>query len=203
VQLRYQEESGLARADFYDWPDAVAKIAASNKLDVAVVMIGSNDVRSIRTGELVHGFGTPEWTAAYATEIDKLIASLKQTGAALHWVSLPPMANREYDQSIAAIAGLQKARVEAAGIHYRYPQGPRQCRWQLHGRGPRHWRLTQAQDRDGVHFMKVGNNKMAAWCWRRSATASNSPHLRPKPHRKRREAALPGTGPFGQVARRA
>ena len=204
VQMRYQEESGLARADFYDWPDAVAKIAASNKLDVAVVMIGSNDVRSIRTGELVHGFGTPEWTAAYAAEIDKLIASLKQTGAAVHWISLPPMANPEYDQSIAAIAGLQKARVEAAGIHYiDIRKDLVNADGSYMERGPDDTgAFRKLRDRDGVHFMKVGTHKIGSLVLAALTSGEQQPAPSAEvPQEAAGEAALPGTGPiFGQVA---
>jgi hypothetical protein len=164
VQLRYQEDSGLTRPEFYDWPDAIAKIAASNKMDEAIVLIGSNDVRSIRVGGASFEFGTPEWTMAYTAQIDRLIASLKQTGAVLHWVSLPPMANPEYNQAIATIGEIQKQKAEEAGIHFidlrpqlLNPDGT------YMERGPDDTgTVRKIRDRDGVHFMKVGNNKIGA-----------------------------------------
>ncbi len=209
VQLRYQEESGLARSELYDWPDAVSKIAASNKVDVAVVMIGSNDVRPIRTGELVHEFGTPGWIAAYSAEVDKLITSLKQSGATVHWVSLPPMASPDYDRAVAIIADLQKARAEAAQVHFiDIRKDLLNADGSYMERGPDDTgSFRKLRDRDGVHFMKVGNNKIA----RLVLTAldgvvieqgeAGQPVVGEVAPVAPSEAPVPGTGPiFGQMA---
>src|SRR5215470_9776113 len=39
---RYKEDSGLSRPEYYDWNGALPKILASNKIDIAIVMLGSN-----------------------------------------------------------------------------------------------------------------------------------------------------------------
>lgn len=207
VQLRYQDGSGLARTESYDWADAVARIAESTKIGVAIVMIGANDVRSIRDGEFIRPFGTPEWTAAYTAQIDRLIASLKQTGAELHWVSLPPMANPEYDAAIAAIEKLQKARVEAAGISYIdirkdlvNPDGS------YMERGPDDTgTIRKLRDRDGVSFMKVGNNKIGSLVLaaldNKVEVPTEQPAVEVAPLPSPAAPAVAGSGPiFGQMA---
>jgi hypothetical protein len=208
VQLRYQEESGLARADLYDWPEAVTKIAESNKIDIAIVMIGTNDARPIRSGGFEYAFATPEWNKAYVAEIDRLIASLKQTGAGLHWVSLPPMANPQYDSAIAAIRELQKQRVEAAGIHYiDLRKDLTNADGTYMERGPDDTgAFRKLRDRDGVHFMKVGNNKIGALVLaaiQGQGKAGDQPPAETAipPEAKSEDSAVPGSGPiFGQAA---
>ena len=51
MSIRFNEESGLARPEVYDWPATVPKILASNAYDVIVVMLGANDRQTIRDGE--------------------------------------------------------------------------------------------------------------------------------------------------------
>jgi hypothetical protein len=207
VQLRFQEDSGLSRADFYDWPDAVSKIAESNEVDSAVVMIGTNDVRPIRVGDAVYEFGTPEWSKAYIAEIDRLLASLKRTGAAVHWVSLPPMANPEYDHAIAAIAELQRKQVEAAGLHYiDIRKDLLNADGSYMERGPDDTgAIRKLRDRDGVHFMKVGNNKIGSLvlaALSASAPQQATPAVPETPQLPQVSVPeIPGSGPiFGQMA---
>jgi hypothetical protein len=204
VQLRYQEESGLTRPDFYDWADAVTKIAASNRMDEAIVLIGSNDVRSIRLGDASYEFATPEWTLAYKAQIDRLIDSLKQTGAVIHWVSLPPMANASYSAAIATINDIQKAQVEAAGIHF-IDLRPHlvNADGSYMERGPDDTgAIRKLRDRDGVRFMKVGNNKIGALALAAIADRARQPQPAEPKGEAGTQAAEPAapTGPlFGQM----
>ena len=48
VSNRFNEESGLARPEVYDWTATVPKILGSNAYDVIVVMLGANDTQPIR-----------------------------------------------------------------------------------------------------------------------------------------------------------
>src|SRR5262249_32559210 len=97
VDGRYKEDSGLARPEYYDWSDALQKILASNSIDIAVVMIGTNDGQEIRDGDLRYTFGSPDWSRQYAAEVERLTKSLRDAGAAVYWVELPPMAEPAYD----------------------------------------------------------------------------------------------------------
>ena len=115
---RFKEDSGIARPEFYDWNDAIPKILESNKVDIAVILIGTNDAQPMTDGVERLEFGTPPWTALYSREIDRLINTLKQGGAAIYWVSLPPMQAPSYNASITEIAAIQKRQAEAASIKY-------------------------------------------------------------------------------------
>src|SRR5688500_1747788 len=76
---RYKEDSGLSRPEYYDWNGALPKILASNKIDIAIVMLGSNDAQPIRDGAMRYAFDTTEWRAAYIKQVDELIASAKRS----------------------------------------------------------------------------------------------------------------------------
>src|SRR6185295_10273272 len=118
IDGRYKEDSGLARPEYYDWNLALPKILKSNRIDIAVVMIGTNDAQEIRDGNLRHVFGTPEWNSLYAAQVDRLIETLKQAGAAVYWVELPPMAAGDYDAETRAISAIQAERAKAAGVKF-------------------------------------------------------------------------------------
>jgi hypothetical protein len=160
---RFKEDSGIARPEFYDWNDAIPKILESNKVDIAVILIGTNDAQPMTDGVERLEFGTPPWSALYSREIDRLINTLKQGGAAIYWVSLPPMQAPSYNASITEIAAIQKRQAEAASIKYvdvraqlTDPDGKMMIR------GPDDTGdLRKLRDNDGIRFMKVGNNKLA------------------------------------------
>ena len=164
VNGRFKEDSGLARPEFYDWNEAVPRIVASNTVDIAIVMIGSNDAQSIRDGELRHNLGTPEWAERYAAEIRKIVGHLKQEGAAVYWVELPGMAQAAYDDSIKQITAIQAAEAKALGIKFisvrklfARPDGS------YTDSGPDiNGKVVRLRSRDGVHFLRDGNTRLGA-----------------------------------------
>jgi uncharacterized protein len=118
VALRFNEESGLARPEVYDWVASLPKILESSDYDVIVALIGANDRQMIRAGNARYAFNTPEWIAAYSVQMDRLLDTLKASGAKVYWVSLPPMADAEYDAAMRIISDLQRQRAEAKGVGY-------------------------------------------------------------------------------------
>jgi len=159
---RFKEDSGVARPEFYDWNDAIPKIFESNKVDIAVILVGTNDAQPMADGVERLDFGTPQWTALYSREVDRLINTAKQGGAAVYVVSLPPMAAPSYNASIAQIADIQKRQAEAASVRYIdvRPQLT-EADGKMMIRGPDDTGdIRKIRDNDGIHFMKVGNNKL-------------------------------------------
>lgn len=163
VDGRYKEDSGLARPEFYDWNEAVPKILESNEMDIAVIMIGANDSRDIRHGDLRYVFGTQEWTNAYVAQIDRLIDGLKQAGSAVYWVELPPMQAEKYDAAMKAITIVQRERAKAKGVRfiddYKAFLGPNGA-YTAAGFDSA-GELHRMRDPDGVHLQEAGNDKLA------------------------------------------
>ena len=189
---RFKEDSGIARPEFYDWNDAIPKILESNKVDIAVILIGTNDAQPMTDGVERLEFGTPQWTALYSREIDRLINTAKQGGAAVYLVSLPPMQAPSYNASITEIAAIQKRQAEAASIKYvdvrpqlTDPDGKMMIR------GPDDTGdMRKFRDNDGIHFMKVGNNKLAKMILDVLRTdIGNARRLRRRPKKSRRRSS--------------
>jgi hypothetical protein len=199
VVLRFNEESGLARPEVYDWIATVPKILENASYDVIVVMLGANDRQFIREGELRHAFGSEAWTAAYRKRIDSLLDRLQASGARIVWVPPPPMLEPDYDNAVRAIAALQRERVEARGMTFL------DIRPQLSGSDGGFTETVLDADgnelrlrgRDGISFFKAGNNFMArlvqAAIARAAPLAPESP-----PEAPAADAALPSVPVFGQ-----
>lgn len=164
IDGRYKEDSGLARPEYYDWNEALPKILERNRIDIAVVMIGTNDSQQIRDGDARYAFGTPDWNRLYAQQTDRLIKSLKDAGAVVYWVELPPMASPEYEADIKAISAIHAERANAAGVKLIGTRGAFATEGGAYtDRGfDIDGQFVRLRSRDGVHFLKDGNNKVAS-----------------------------------------
>ncbi len=160
---RYKEDSGLSRPEYYDWNGALPKILASNKIDIAIVMLGSNDAQPIRDGATRYAFDTKEWRAAYVKQVDELMASLKAAGAAVYWMEMPPMQTDKYDEAMKTIAAIHKERAAAAGIRFVATRAALLDNGKYNESGfDETGEFVKLRSRDGVHFVKEGNNKLAS-----------------------------------------
>jgi uncharacterized protein len=160
---RYKEDSGLSRPEYYDWNGALPKILASNKIDIAIVMLGSNDAQPIRDGAMRYAFDTQEWRAAYTKQVDELMASLKAAGAAVYWMEMPPMQADKYDGSMKTVAAIHKERAAAAGVRFVETRAALLDNGKYSDSGfDETGEFVRLRSRDGVHFLKEGNNKLAS-----------------------------------------
>ncbi len=160
---RYKEQTGFARVDRYDWNDALEKILASKKVDVAVVLIGSNDRKEFRGPGGRYKFGTDEWIKAYTANVDRFIAQLKDKGVAIYWLGQPSMNDPDYDAAMKFVTKIQRDRAEAAGVRFleirpAFVNEKDEFTW----RGPDiDGVVRRMRAKNGVHFYKRGNNKIA------------------------------------------
>ena len=162
VTIRFNEESGLARPEVYDWSETLPKILEGKDYDVVVVLLGSNDRQQIRSGNMRLAFGTQEWIAAYKARLDSVLDVLTVSGAKVYWIGLPPMASADYDSAMQAVAALQKERAEARGAifldirsAFLNPDGS------YTDTGPDETgAVRKLRARDGITFFKQGNNRM-------------------------------------------
>ncbi|MBI2717311.1 MAG: DUF459 domain-containing protein [Rhizobiales bacterium] len=163
VTLRYVEESGIARPEVYDWGETLPRLFDGNSFDAVVVLLGANDRQQIRSGDLRLAFGTADWATAYKAQTDRILDALTAGGAVVYWVSLPPMADPDYEKSMETVLALQKERVEAKGARFvdirkaflasdgsYTDQGPDDT-----------GTVRKLRGRDGVSFFKQGNNRLA------------------------------------------
>ena len=158
---RFQEVSGIARPEVYDWAESLPKIMEGKEFDAVVILLGANDRQGIRSGDFRLVFNTPEWTSAYKAMTDKLLDVLGAAGVKVFWVSIPPMGEAKYEADMQILAALQKQEVQSKGAVY----------VDLHGaflgpdgnytdKGPDDTgEVRKLRSRDGVTFFKQGNNR--------------------------------------------
>jgi hypothetical protein len=163
VSIRFNEESGLARPDVYSWPETLPKIFATNRYDVVVVLMGSNDRQLIRSANERLVFGSPAWTAAYNARLTEFLDGLTASGARVFWVAIPPMADQAYDKDMQAISELQRQQAEARGFTYldfRAEFSDPDGSYTDTGTDET-GAVRKLRGKDGISFFKAGNNKLA------------------------------------------
>lgn len=161
---RMQVGSGLARPQLYDWNGTLPGILDTNKVDIAVVMLGVNDAREIRSGGVRVLFGTDQWRNIYAARVRRLIAHFTTRGIPLYWVGLPPVRDEGRNEALKYVAEIIEKEVKAAGAKYipvyrafatadgrytdRFPDES--------------GKVVRMRARNGVHFIKAGNTRLAS-----------------------------------------
>ena len=161
VVNRFNEASGLARPEIYDWVTSVPKIVVAKEYDAAVVHLGVNDRQAIRSSSGRLEFKSPEWIDAYKSQAKSLAGKLTDAGLHVYWVVIPPMGEEEFDADMKFISGLQREAVQEKGVqivdlsrHFLGADG-RYSERGLDETGVE----RKLRARDGITFMKLGNNR--------------------------------------------
>lgn len=162
IDGRFKDDSGLARPEFYDWASALPKIQERREIDVAVILLGSNDGQDMRSATSVIAFATPDWASTYAQRVDRIISILKEKGSAVYWVELPPMGPAPLEAETKFVATIQHDRALKAKlrtIDTRSVFADAENRYTDQGLDV-DGNQTRLRARDGIHFLKSGNNKL-------------------------------------------
>lgn len=156
--------TGLVRKDFYNWSKAVRQIVAKHRVDVAVVMIGTNDRQTIVEGGR-HALRSPGWEAIYKARIDDMTQVLKDEGAEVFWVELPAMRSPRFGRDMKYFNTLFEDRAAANGITY-VPTWQRTLgsngKYSAYGLDDK-GRKRLMRTNDGIHFTMRGYVKMAGF----------------------------------------
>ena len=164
VSRRARGDTGLVRADFYDWPRVVSDmLAGSDRVTFGVVMIGVNDRQSIREGDVSHDPFSERWREIYAQRVDAIVTAFSEKKVPLFWVGLPPMRSERLSADMLALNEIARGRVQRGGatfvdiweafvdVENRFTvTGP-----DVNGQPAR------LRTSDGVHFTKAGARKAA------------------------------------------
>ena len=159
---RFNESSGLARPEIYDWAQAIPKMAEGKSFTEAFVLIGFNDRRDMRDGDKILKFGTPDWDTLYKARVDAVIDALAAQHIQVFWMGEPPMGDPAMDADLQNITSLQKERVEAKGasfIELRTPFANTQGGFTDRGQDDAGVE-RRLRESDGVTFFKQGNNRL-------------------------------------------
>tara|TARA_R110000868_G_scaffold20399_1_gene86382 strand:+ start:2445 stop:3578 length:1134 start_codon:yes stop_codon:yes gene_type:complete len=101
--------TGFVRRDYYDWNEAVRKTADDTTIDIAVVIMGTNDRQTIVEDGARYALFTDKWREIYGARVDDFTATLKSTGAKIYWVGLPVMRSATFEGDMKTFTKIFKA----------------------------------------------------------------------------------------------
>ena len=165
VLRRAKENSGLVRSDYYDWMQAARDLlAGSEHIDVAVIMVGSNDRQQLRSadGASVEP-RSPQWTELYTARVKALADLFKEKKVPLLWVGLPIMKNERLSADMLDFNEIYKTVAAETGIVYiDIWEAFADDRGQFSSYGPDvNGQNVRLRAGDGVHFTRAGARKLA------------------------------------------
>jgi hypothetical protein len=102
VTLHGVISSGLARPDFYPWPEKLRQDIDRLHPEIVVVMIGGNDFHSVLLPNGLNIAFAPgkTWRQAYGFRVAQFMREATSGGARVAWVGLPIMGNRGYSKDV-------------------------------------------------------------------------------------------------------
>lgn len=154
-----RSSSGLVRDDFYDWSKAARDIAGGGqKIDLAVMMIGSNDRQQIRQGSETIDPMTPRWRELYAARVDAALQPFRDKKIPVIWVGLPVMKNESFSADMAKLNEIFKERAQRQGdVYVDLWEAFSDEKGQYSAFGPDiDGEIVKVRSADGVHFTPAG-----------------------------------------------
>ncbi len=117
VSRKIRPNSGLVRDDHFDWPKGLREFAAgTDRVDMLVVMLGSNDRQPLRDEAGTHEFGTERWKELYQRRIDDLLAVAREKRWPVLMVGMPVMQESRLSAGMLVVNGLIRERAQRAGV---------------------------------------------------------------------------------------
>ena len=163
VIKRSRGSTGFTRRNRSNLNTGVKGILKSERVHVAVIMVGVSDMQAIKQDRKWHKIGSDEWREIYGERVDQFIKSLKGSRVAIYWVGLPIMRSPKHNQDMQVLNEIYREKAFVNGIKFvdtwngfadqfgRYSAyGP-----DLTGQ------VRRLRAPDGVHFTGKGHRKLA------------------------------------------
>lgn len=150
--------TGFSRHDYFDWNAAVREIADETRIDIAVVVMGTNDRQPIMQDGVRHALFDAGWREIYERRVDDFTATLKGTGAAVYWVELPVMRSLRFGGDMERFNEIFEARARANGVSFVHMDGVATgADGGYTAYGPDRYGSTKLlRADDGIHFTMAG-----------------------------------------------
>lgn len=164
ILRRSKENSGLVREDYYDWKKAARELLdGKDKVDLAIVMVGSNDRQSLRDGAASVEMRSPRWKEIYAARAKAIGEIFKEKNVPLIWVGLPIMNNERLAADLLDFNEIYKtAAAETGAAYVDIWEAFADDRGHFSSYGPDvNGQMVRLRAGDGVHFTKAGSRKLA------------------------------------------
>ncbi len=161
-----REDSGLVRDDFYNWTKAAHDLIASGqKINVAVMLIGSNDHQPLRDASGSYDPDTPKWQELYAARVEAISAMFRDAKIPLLWVGLPIMKSDRLSSEMASFNDIYREHASKNGATFiDIWEAFGDDRGQFSPYGPDvDGQVVRLRALDGIHFTKAGAVKLASF----------------------------------------
>lgn len=159
-----RENSGLVRDDYFDWPKAARDLLASDeKVNLAIIIIGSNDRQPIREGQTTHEIYSPRWRELYTARVAAMTEAFRARDVRLVWVGLPIMKSASMSNGASALNDIYRQQAAKGGAAFvDIWEAFADERGQYSDYGPDvNGQSVKLRSGDGVHFTKAGARKLA------------------------------------------
>lgn len=150
--------TGFSRQDYYDWNEAAREIAAEARMDIAVVVMGTNDRQPIVRDGKRHALFDAEWRDIYRSRVDDFTATLKASGARVYWMELPVMRSPRFGADMEQFNEIFEDRAAANGVSFVKTEGlatGADGGYTAYGED-RFGRTRLLRAEDGIHFTMAG-----------------------------------------------
>lgn len=152
--------SGLARFDYFNWPEHLVDAVLPDEPEVVVIMFGANDSQDLELESGVFQPEDPEWQAEYRRRVEATMDLVRGDGRLTVWVGQPHMRDSGFDARMGVLNGIYEEEASArpwirfldsrtvlspAGDGYQAADGD-----------------TSLRQGDGVHLDRPGADRLAA-----------------------------------------
>lgn len=111
--------SGVSRPDHVEETKGVTQVIATEKKNIVVVLLASQDRWSLRGADgRRYAVGSREWRDEYGKRLGEMMRTFKANGAAVYWVGLPIMRRPEVNEAAQAINEVMRERAYLNGIKF-------------------------------------------------------------------------------------
>ena len=111
--------TGLVNSDYFDWPKAIdTLLAGKDKIDVAVMMLGSNDRQPISEGGKTYDVGSDDWKRIYDGRVMAIDEAFKKKGIPLIWVGVPITKSTDFADTMALLNDVYRDDATKTGATY-------------------------------------------------------------------------------------
>src|SRR5690606_29332356 len=143
---------------YYDWNAAVREIAAETRIDIAVVVMGTNDRQAIVENGARYALFDDNWREVYKQRVDDFTATLKSTGAQIYWLELPVMRSPRFGGDMQQFNEIFEERARLNNITFVQTDGlATGADGGYTAYGPdRFGRTKLLRAEDGIHFTMAG-----------------------------------------------
>ncbi len=156
--------SGLVRDDYYDWQAEATKLLnGSQRLDAAIMFLGTDDHQPIRTATGYVRPDTPQWTQIYQARVTALMELFASKHVPLIWVGLPIVRAPRMAAAYLSFNDIYKAAAAASGATYvDLWDGFENDKGNYDAVGPdAQGNRAMLRKSDGIHFTRTGASKAA------------------------------------------